>query len=73
MKSRQKSKEFSSLLFTVIHSLYFFKLAQPLTVSEKEKGGKPDIKPYPLPYGLRNPYKITLKIIPKNLNVIVRL
>ncbi len=23
----------------------------------KEKGGKPDIKPCPLPYGLRNPYK----------------
>jgi hypothetical protein len=23
----------------------------------KEKGGKPDIKPYPLPYGLRNPYR----------------
>jgi hypothetical protein len=21
----------------------------------KEKGGKPDRKPYPLPYGLRNP------------------
>jgi hypothetical protein len=23
----------------------------------KEKGGKPDRKPYPLPYGLRNPFK----------------
>jgi hypothetical protein len=23
----------------------------------KEKGGKPDIKPYPLPKVLRNPYK----------------
>ena len=34
---------------------YFFKLTQPLTVSVKEKGGKPDRKPYPLPYGLRNP------------------
>ncbi len=34
---------------------YFFKLTQPLTVSVKEKGGTPDIKPpYPLPYGLRN-------------------
>jgi hypothetical protein len=22
-----------------------------------EKGGKPDRKPYPLPYGLRNPYR----------------
>jgi hypothetical protein len=26
---------------------------QPLTVSEKEKGGKL----YPFPYGLRNPYR----------------
>jgi hypothetical protein len=25
--------------------------------TEKEKGGKPDRKPYPLPYGLRNPYR----------------
>jgi hypothetical protein len=23
----------------------------------KEKGGKTDRKPYPLPYGLRNPYR----------------
>jgi hypothetical protein len=23
----------------------------------KEKGGKPDKKPFPLPYGLRNPYR----------------
>jgi hypothetical protein len=37
---------------------------QPLTVSTvqllytvKVKGGKPDRKPYPLPYGLRNPHK----------------
>jgi hypothetical protein len=56
---------------------------QPLTVSTvqllytvKEKGGKPDIKPYPLSYGLRNPYRDpslrTLKIIPGNLNKIVR-
>jgi hypothetical protein len=37
---------------------------QPLTVSTvhllytvKEKGGNPDRKPYPLPYGLRNPYR----------------
>ncbi len=26
---------------------------QPLTVSVKEKGGNPDKKPYPHPYGLR--------------------
>ncbi len=37
--------------------LYFFKLTQPLTVSVKEKGGKPDRKAYPLPYSLRNPYR----------------
>jgi hypothetical protein len=45
---------------------FFFKLAQPLTVSRvqctvlctlKETGGKPDRKPYPLSYGLRNPYR----------------
>jgi len=43
---------------------YFFKLTQPLTVfivllqyTVKEKGEKPDRKPYPLPYGLRNPYR----------------
>jgi hypothetical protein len=42
---------------------YLFKLKQALTASSvqlmytvKEKGGKPDRKPFPLPYGLRNPY-----------------
>jgi hypothetical protein len=49
---------------------------QRLTVSVKEKGGKPDRNPYPLPYGLRNPYRNTsslrtLKIMPRNLNLIV--
>jgi hypothetical protein len=41
-----------------------FKLSQRLIVSSvqllyngKEKGGKPYRKPYPLSYGLRNPYK----------------
>jgi hypothetical protein len=36
----------------------------PLTVSTvqllysvKKKGGKPDKEPYPIPYGLRNPYR----------------
>ncbi len=29
----------------------------PLKVSVKEKGGKPDRKSYPIPYGLRNPYR----------------
>ncbi len=44
---------------------YFFKLTRPVTVSStvhllytvNEKGGKPDRKPYPLPYGFRNPYR----------------
>jgi hypothetical protein len=27
------------------------------SVSVKEKGGKTNRKPYPLPYGLRNPYR----------------
>ncbi len=58
---------FSSLLFTITITstalpwdFYFSRLTQPLAVSVKEKGGKPDRKPYPLPYGLRNPY-INLK------------
>ncbi len=50
-KSRQKSWKFSSLLFTVNSTalswvFYFFKLTQPLTVSVKETGAKPDRKPY---------------------------
>jgi hypothetical protein len=55
----------TKVFLLVIHShhnsfalkLYFFKLTQPLTVSVKEKGGKPERKPYPLPCGLRNPYR----------------
>ncbi len=42
----------------------FFKLTQPLTVSQlqllynvKEKAGKSDRKPNPIPYGLRNPHR----------------
>jgi hypothetical protein len=49
---------------------------QPLTVSVEEKEGEPDRKPYPLPCGSRNPYRKlnlrTLKIMPGNLNLIVR-
>ncbi len=66
-KSRQKS----FLLFTVtcleIYISLKFKLTQPLWVfrvrycvtvyTVKEKGGKPDRKPHPLPNGLRNPYR----------------
>jgi hypothetical protein len=46
-----------------LHS-FAFKFTQPLTVSivqilytVKEKGAKPDIKPYHLPYGSRSPYR----------------
>ncbi len=64
-----QTKVLKSLLFTVTSTalpwdFFFFKLTQPLTVSTvqllytvKEKGGKPDRKPYHLPYGLRNSYK----------------
>jgi hypothetical protein len=53
-------------------------LTVQLLYTEKDKGGKPDRKPYALlPYGLRNPYRNlqflrTLKIMPRNLNEIVR-
>jgi hypothetical protein len=47
-----------------------------LTVSVKEKGGKLDRKSYPLCYGLRNPYRNlqseTLKIMPRNLNMVIQ-
>jgi hypothetical protein len=43
---------------------------QPFTVftvqllyTVKDKGRKPDRKPYPLPYGLRNPYR---NLMPEN-------
>ncbi len=63
-----KSLKIFPMLFTVTSTaalpwdLYVFKLTQPLTVSTvqllytaNEKGGKPDRKPYPLPYSFRNP------------------
>jgi hypothetical protein len=44
-----------------------------LQYTVKEKGGIADRKPYPLSYGLRDPYSLkTLKIMPRNLNAIVR-
>ncbi len=43
----------------------------------KEKGGKPDRKPYPLPYGFRNPYRKRslriLKMMSRNLITFVLL
>ncbi len=66
-KLRQK---FSSLLFTVTFTLQlslrflFLQTQQPLTVSAsallytvKEREGKPDRKPYPLPCVFINPYR----------------
>jgi hypothetical protein len=43
----------------------------------KEKGGKSNTKPYPLPFGLRNPYTETsslrtIKIMPRKLNKILQ-
>ncbi len=49
---------FHSHLYSFSLGTCFFKLTQPRTVSVKEKGGKPERKLYPLPYGgLRNPYR----------------
>ncbi len=84
---RNPDKRFPPLLFTVTSTalpwdLHFFKLTQPLTGStvqllytDKEKGRKPDRKPYSLSYGLRIHTETsslrTVKIIPRNLNEIV--
>jgi hypothetical protein len=46
IQTRVFTLEFFSLLLTA--------LPLPLTL---QKGGKPDRKPYPLSYGLRNPYR----------------
>jgi hypothetical protein len=43
------------LFLQIMPSLTFSTVQLLCTV--KEKGGKPDRKPYPLSYGLRNPYK----------------
>jgi hypothetical protein len=74
-------------LLAIQSRLYSFALRflflQSLTVSKvhllytvNDKGGNPDRKPYTLPYDLRNPYtnlkSETLKIMPRNLNEVVR-
>ncbi len=51
--------------FALIFICFSFQLTQHLTYfygsqllyTVKEKGGKPNRKPYPLPYGLRNPHR----------------
>ncbi len=69
---RNSDKSLESFLLAIHIHLYSFaleiffspKVSQPLTVSTvqllytvKEKGGKPDGKPYLLPFGLRNPQR----------------
>jgi hypothetical protein len=62
-----------SHLYSFALRFLFFKLTQPLMISivqllytVKEKGGKPDRKPYPL--HTKTSSLRTLKITPKNLN-----
>ncbi len=65
--SRQKSQEFSSLLFkatsTALPWLFYFsnshillQFLQCYCTNVQDKGGKPDRKPHPLPNGSGNPY-----------------
>jgi hypothetical protein len=53
-------------IFLQTHATYYMFLQtyttsyiflQPVQYTVTEKGGKPDRKPYSLPYGLRNPYR----------------
>jgi hypothetical protein len=39
------------------NSRNLFQFPVQLLYTVKEKGGKPDGKPYPLPYGIINPYR----------------
>jgi hypothetical protein len=67
----------------ILEIFYFFKLAQPLTVSRaqllytvKEKGGKPDRKPYLwsslwFKKFIQTSSLRTLKVIPRNIKEIV--
>ncbi len=51
-------KSFPPFIHRFALRFQFLQITQPLTVSVKEKGGKSDIKKiYPLPFGLRNPYR----------------
>ncbi len=68
----------TSYVFLQTHATFyvFTSCYSSVTVHCKGKRSKkPDRQPYPLPYGLRNPYRKlerTLKIMPRNLNGIVR-
>jgi hypothetical protein len=56
-----QTKVFRIFLLVICSHLYSlalrFSFLQTQATSVKEKGGKPDRKQYPLPYGLRNPYR----------------
>jgi hypothetical protein len=62
------------ILFTQTHAT-FYSFYSSDTVHYKGKGGNPDGKPDPLPYGLRNPYRNLRsenfqEFRPRNLNKI---
>jgi hypothetical protein len=44
-------------LFLPTHAATSYSFFSTLLYTVKKKGGKPDRKPHPLPYGLRNPYR----------------
>jgi hypothetical protein len=62
------------LFLQTLATSYSFYSSVTVLYTIKEKGGNSDRKPYPLTYGLRNPYRNlrTIKIMPRNLNEIVR-
>jgi hypothetical protein len=45
-------------LFLQTHATSYSFYSETLLYTLKEKGGKPDRNPHPLPFGLRNPYRI---------------
>ncbi len=76
-ETRQKSEEFNSLIFT-FYSSNSRNLLRFSTIHCKGERRKTWWEPFPLSYDLRNPYRNlksekTLKIMPGNLNKIVRL
>jgi hypothetical protein len=46
-----------ALVYISSNSRNLLKFLQFILYTVKEKGGNPNRKPYPLPYGLRNPYR----------------
>jgi hypothetical protein len=61
------------LYSVALRFIFLQPLTVPLQYAIKENGGKPDRKPYHLPYGLRNPCRnLKSDNMPRNLNEIVR-